>query len=90
MSGTGIDCEYDAGTANKNKINAIPYESRPDAEDSDGTGVTNAGAVKSYSQSQAETFKVALHAFFSTRLKHAGNSDNLAEAILSDSVRRHA
>jgi hypothetical protein len=89
LSGTEIDRDYDTASSNKNKINTIPYERRRDAKDSDGTGVTDADAVKSYSQSQAEIFKVALYASFSTRLTHAGNSAHLAEAILSDSVRRH-
>ena len=45
LSGTGIDCDYDydtGDTANKNKINTIPYEPRRDAEDSDGDTVTDA------------------------------------------------
>jgi hypothetical protein len=43
LSATGIDREYDAGTANNNKINTIPYEPRRrDAEDSDSNSVTNA------------------------------------------------
>ena len=54
LSGTGIDHDYD--TANSNNINTTPYEPRRGAEDSAGA-VTD--AVKSYSQSQAETFKVA-------------------------------
>lgn len=53
MSGTGIDHDYD--TANSNNINTTPYEPRRGAEDSAGA-VTD--AVKSYSQSQAETFKI--------------------------------
>ena len=99
LSGTGIDREYDTGTANNNKINTIPYEPRQrDAEDSDGNGVTD--TVKSCSQSQAETFKIAFFHVFQRSAdkwilarigskKHAGSSSHLAEAILSDSVRRH-
>jgi hypothetical protein len=53
LSGAGIDHDYD--TANSN---TTPYEPRRGAEDSAGNTVTD--AVKFYSQSQAETFKVAL------------------------------
>jgi len=42
LSATGIDREYDAGSANNNKINIIPYDPRRDAEDSDGNAVTDA------------------------------------------------
>jgi hypothetical protein len=56
LSGAGIDHDYD--TANSNNINTTPYEPRRSAEDSAGNTVTD--AVKFHSQSQAETFKVAL------------------------------
>jgi hypothetical protein len=56
LSGTGID--HDRDTANSNNINTTPYDPRRGAEDSAGNTVTD--AVKSYSQSQAETFKIVL------------------------------
>jgi hypothetical protein len=56
LSGTGID--HDPDTANSNNINTTPYDPRRGAEDSAGNTVTD--AVKSYSQSQAETFKIVL------------------------------
>jgi hypothetical protein len=88
LSGTWIDHDYDtASSSNNNNINTTPYEPRRGAEDSDGNGVTD--TVKSCSQSRAETFKVASYASFSARLTHAVNSSHLAEAILSDSVKRH-
>jgi hypothetical protein len=56
LSGTGID--HDPDTANSNNINTTSYDPRRGAEDSAGNTVTD--AVKSYSQSQAETFKIVL------------------------------
>jgi hypothetical protein len=67
LSGTEIDHDYERASSNNNKVNPVPYE-RPtrncDAEDSDGNGVTD--TVKSYPQSQAETFKLALCASWSS------------------------
>jgi hypothetical protein len=64
LSGTWIDHDYDR--ASSNNINTTPYEPRRGAEDSTSNGVTD--AVKSDSQSQAETFKIVLYASFSARL----------------------
>jgi hypothetical protein len=60
LSGTGIDHYFD--TANSNNINTTPYKPRHRAEDSAGNTVTD--AVNSYSQSQAETFKIVLLCIF--------------------------
>jgi len=56
LSGTRIDDDSD--TANSNNINTTPYEPRHRAEDSAGNTITD--AVKSFSQSQAETFEIVL------------------------------
>jgi hypothetical protein len=58
LSGTGIEHDPDTANSNNININTTPYEPRRGAEDSAGNTVTD--AVKSYSQSQAETFKIVL------------------------------
>jgi len=69
LSATGIDRDYDTARTNnnKNKVNTDAYEPRDDAEDQDGNGVSD--TVKSYSQSRADIFEIALCPSFSSRLK---------------------
>jgi hypothetical protein len=46
LSATRLDHDYDTASSNNNKVNPVPYEPRPYAEDSASNTVTD--AVKGY------------------------------------------